>query len=453
MASGKVYLVLLFIVGTAFGLFVHPPYLQNLTDSTITVVWQSAESNIGKVRYGLNTNYPLEISETAPTTAHHLVLNQLLPDTVYHYQVISGPDTTADATFFTRRSAPAPFRFLVYADNRTDSAAHQAVIDRMVLTSPPAQFVLNAGDLTDNGTVEEYRTFFQIEQALLRQAPLYPVLGNHDIRTLPNWFDNFFLPGNERWYHFQYSNAAFYFLDNYSDFAPGSEQYEWLLAHLLADSANPTIRHIFVTFHEPPFTTSSNHSNNEQVQEYLCPLFERFRVRAVFNGHVHAYEHSLVNGIHYITSGGGGAPLHTEWDSIQPYTVYREANYQFVIVDVAGDLVTCEVVRADGSIMETFNLIPGIGEDGNTSRLTTNLTAFLSSPNQICLKFHLKKASPIKLALFDPLGREQILLKQNWLASGEHRIHLNARNLTAGTYFALLQTPEDVHTARLTLLK
>ncbi len=453
MASCKVYLILLFIIGTSAGLFVHPPYLQNLTDSTITVVWQTADSNIGKVRYGLSTNYPLEISETAPTTTHHLVLNRLLLDTVYHNQVISGQDTSADATFFTRRSAPAPFRFLVYADNRTDSAAHQAVIDRMVLTSPPAQFVLNAGDLTENGTSGEYRTFFQIEQALLRQAPLYPALGNHDIRTLPNWFDLFYLPHNERWYQFQYSNAAFYFLDNYSDFAPGSEQYEWLLAHLRADSANPTIQHIFVTFHEPPFTTSANHSPNEQVQEYLCPLFERFRVRAVFNGHIHAYEHSLANGIHYITSGGGGAPLHTEWDSIQPYTVYREANYQFVIVDVQGDVVTCAVVRTDGSTMETFNLIPGVGESDRTDHLIPNLTATISSHNQICLKFHLKKASPIKLALFDPLGREQVLVKHGWLASGEHRINLNTGKLPAGNYFALLQTPENVHTARLTLLK
>jgi hypothetical protein len=221
------------------------------------------------------------------------------------------------------------------------------------------------------------------------------VLGNHDIRTLPNWFDLFYLPGNERWYHFRYGNAAFYFLDNYSNFAPGSEQYRWLLDQLIADSANPDVRHIFVTFHEPPFTTSARHSNNQLVREYLCPLFERFRVRAVFNGHVHAYEHSLVNGIHYITSGGGGAPLHTEWDSIQPYTVYREANYQFVIVDVAGDLVIGTAVRVDGSTMETFTLITGVRESEKTDCQTTNLTAFICSHNQICLQFHLKKAAPI----------------------------------------------------------
>jgi len=453
MKSGKIYLILLFIAGISFGLFVHPPYLQNLTDSTITVVWKSADTNIGRVRYGLSTNYAREISETTPSTAHHLVLDQLLPDTVYHYQVISGQDTTEDATFFTRRPVSAPFRFLVYGDNRTDSAAHQAVVDRMFLTSPKPQLLLNVGDLTDNGTDEEYRTFFRIGGKIFNQAPFYPVLGNHDIRTLPNWFDFFYLPGNERWYHFLYGNAAFYFLDNYSDFSPGSEQYRWLLDQLLADSANPDIRHIFVTFHEPPFTTSARHSSNEQVQQYLCPLFERFQVRAVFNGHIHAYEHSLVNNIHYITSGGGGAPLHTQWDSIQPYTVYREANYQFVIVDVAGDLVTCQAVRADGSTMETFTLIPGVGETEKTDCRQTNLTAFICSLNRICLQFRLEKAAPIKLVLFDNQGRARLMVKQGWLASGEHRFLLNIGNLPAGNYFARLTTPENTATARLTLFK
>ncbi len=453
MKSGKIYLTLIFIAGTTFGLFVHPPYLQNLTDSTITVVWQTADTNIGRVRYGLSTNYPREIAETAPSTTHHLVLNQLLPDTIYHYQVISGQDTTEDATFFTRRPASAPFRFLVYGDNRTDSAAHQAVVDQMFLTSPKPQLLLNVGDLTANGTGAEYRTFFRIGGKIFKQAPVYPVLGNHDIRTLPNWFDLFYLPGNERWYHFRYGNAAFYFLDNYSDFAPGSEQYRWLLDQLLADSANPDVRHIFVTFHEPPFTTNASHSNNEQVRDYLCPLFERFCVRVVFNGHIHAYEHSLVNGIHYITSGGGGAPLHTQWDSIQPYTVYREAAYQFVIVDVAGDLVTGTAVRADGSTMETFTLTLGVQESEKTACRPTDLTAFICSSNQICLQFHLKKAAPIKLLLFDAQGRERLTVKQGWLAAGEHRFLINTANLAAGTYFARLKTPENTPTARLTVFK
>ncbi len=58
-------------------------------------------------------------------------------------------------------------------------------------------------------------------------------------------------PGNERWFTLHYGNCAFYFLDNYSDHAPGTEQYEWFIAGLQADSANPQVRHILSYFTNP----------------------------------------------------------------------------------------------------------------------------------------------------------------------------------------------------------
>lgn len=438
--------------GSATAEFVRPPYLQNLTDSTLMVIWESADSCIGRVRYGFSTAYQFQVSESIPTTIHELQLKPLIPDTVYHYQVISGTDTTTDATFFTTCPPERPFRFLVYGDTRTDSAAHQAVVDQMALTNPPPRILLHVGDLTESGTTPEYQTFFQIEQAILSRSPVYPALGNHELRNLPNWFNYLYLPGNERWFTFHYGNCAFYFLDNYSDYAPGTEQYEWFIAGLQADSADPQIRHIFVLFHEPPYTTNAAHSGNQMVRDYLCPLFERFRVRAVFNGHIHAYEHSLVNGVHYITSGGGGAPLHREWGPEQPWTVYRETNYQFMVIDVADEIVTCRSVRADGSTMELFNLTPGITEETPKAGPKPKLTAIGSPANPaIELRFTLTEETKLKLTIIDPTGRERLLLARGKFCAATHTVTVAKNLLPAGPYFAVLKTPSAVHTARLTI--
>jgi len=77
----------------------------------------------------------------------------------------------------------------------------------------------------------------------------------------------------------------------------------------------------------------------------------------VFLGHVHGYEHSLVSGVHYIVSGGGGAPLHTRWDTAQPWTVSREATYETVVVYVNGDTIRSVGIRPDGTEFDTLLLV------------------------------------------------------------------------------------------------
>src|SRR5690606_31086963 len=44
----------------------------------------------------------------------------------------------------------------------------------------------------------------------------------------------------------------------------------------------------------------------------LKPLFEQYSVDAYFNGHDHALEHIVINGVNYFTvgAGAGGSPAH-----------------------------------------------------------------------------------------------------------------------------------------------
>jgi hypothetical protein len=347
----------LILMAAAQAAFVKQPYLQTLTDSTVVVRWETSTAQAGKVEYGPTLSYGIEISHSNPAVDHELILAGLRMDTSYHYRAISGADTSADATFRSNVTANRRFRFLAYGDSRSDRAAHQRVVNRMLLVSPRPALALNIGDLTNRGSATDYRTFFDVERELTRRLPVYPTPANHDIRNMTNWFRFFALPNNERWYTVRYGNSVFHCVDVYSTYTPGSVQYDWLVSELRADSADPSIRHIFVWFHDPPYTTNRRHRASASVRQYLCPLFERFHVAIAFQGHNHCYERSLVNGVNYIITAGGGAPLYTWWAAAQPWTAYRKATYEFVIVDVNGDTVRSVGVRPDGTEFDTLALV------------------------------------------------------------------------------------------------
>jgi 3',5'-cyclic AMP phosphodiesterase CpdA len=417
--------------------FLKLPYLQNVTDSTIYVCWEGSDSVAGQVFFGLTPAKEQVVVDSNRTLRHEVLLSRLLPDTIYYYQVIAGIDTSPEGFFRTPAPALNCFRFAVYGDNRTDSVAHQAVVDRMCQVSPLPVVLFNVGDLTANSTAGEYLTFFNIARNLLRFQPLFPVIGNHDNRNIGNYLLNFVLPGNERYYSVLYGNCAFIIVDNYTDFSVGSEQYRWLETELIHYSTSPGIRHIFVIFHEPPYTTSLNHSGNQAVQEFLCPLFEQYQVRAVFCGHIHAYEHSLVNNIHYFTTGGGGAPLYTGWRDPEPWTVYREAVYQFMLIDVSGDTVLLRGVRTDGSEFDStllFNL-NGI-EEQKGAVLISPVSAFpVLTRGKINITFNITQPGLVKLTIYDPAGKKVLTPVNKFLNTGVHNLHfeLNRR----GSYFAI----------------
>jgi 3',5'-cyclic AMP phosphodiesterase CpdA len=443
--DGRLVLAVLLSVWPATARFTVYPYLQNLTDSTVVVRWETDSLRSGLVQYGFTTGYGMQVEHSQADSTHELTMAGLTMDTGYHYRVISGSDTSADATFRSTASPDRPFRFFAYGDNRTDSAAHQSVIDRMVLTVPIPSLALNVGDLTENGTLPEYRTFFNVERAMLARLSMSPAPGNHDLRTPANWYRFFALPNNEQWYTVHFGNSVVHALNTYQPFTPGSEQYNWLRSELQADSADPQVRHVFVWFHEPPYTTNAAHSSNLEVRQYLCPLFERFGVRLVFSGHVHAYEHSLVNGVHYVVTGGGGAPLAHNWNSPEPWTVFRLTCYEFTLVDVRGDSVFCRSIQPDGTVFDSFVVaLPQVGVS-ETARATTGRSGILGvrpSParDHANISLALEQSGPASLKVYDRAGELVAVLCEGELPAGDFTLAWPIGRLPDGTYFCVLRT-------------
>jgi acid phosphatase type 7 len=437
----------------AEGAFVKQPYLQSLTNSTVIVHWETSTSQTGKVEYGLTSSYGLEVSHSNSTVDHELTLTGLQMDTLYHYRAISGSDTSVDATFHSNVSANRPFRFFAFGDDRSDSASHQSVVNRMLAASPLPNLAVNVGDLTYDGSATAFRTFFNVEAGLMRRLPMYPTPGNHDVSNMTNWLRYFALPNNERWYTVRYGNSAFHCIDVYSTYTPGSSQYNWLVSELQADSANPDIQHIFVWFHDPPYTTNAGHSSNTTVRSYLCPLFERFHVAMAFQGHNHCYEHSLVNGVHYILTGGGGAPLYTSWNAAQPWTVYREATFEAVVVDVSGDTVKSVGIKPSGARFDSLLLVQHTAVvERPRSPVVSRLQA-TPNPFRDRVSFTLESTAPgpAQIEIRDALGRTIAVLSDQNPGAGKHVLVWDASDAPAGYYFCVARTASS--TAFTTLVR
>jgi len=77
-------------------------------------------------------------------------------------------------------------------------------------------------------------------------------------------------------------------------------------------------------------------------------------VTAGFFGHDHNYQHYLKNGIHYIVSGGGGAPLY-DVDKPAPGITVKVASIEnFVSVSVEGKTAHVQVITIDGKVLDDF---------------------------------------------------------------------------------------------------
>jgi len=202
------------------------------------------------------------------------------------------------------------FKFIVYGDTRDGHAVHRKLV-KMIMAEHP-DLVLQTGDLVHRGGDESlWKIYDDITGDMRIQIPVYPARGNHDIggTGYEDRVTRPFISGNKLYYSFDKDGCHFVSLDvdTVSRYKPGTEQYEWL-ENDLAKTENA--RAVFVFFHVPPYSVGTVHGPDLDVRKALCPLFEKYQVSAVFNGHEHIYYRTLRNGVPYIIAGGGGAPLY-----------------------------------------------------------------------------------------------------------------------------------------------
>lgn len=361
---------LLVVPSTALGItqIIKGPYLSQATEHSIVISWVTDQLGDSKVEFGLTSSYgSLEYDPTL-TTNHSLTLTGLEISTTYHYRVSSQGALSPDHTFRTARRPDEPFTFVVLGDTQAGYEIQPKLLSFIRASSP--DLLLHVGDLVDNGhKAGDWDIFFNTHGFLMAELSYYPVLGNHEYyytTTCPLYFEFFALPGNERWYSFDYGNVHFIALDVNDDnveqegeqvywYEAGTEQYNWLVNDL---ETHQSAEFTFVFFHQPPYS-SKRHALTDgyapTMRSNLCPLFERYGVDVVFNGHDHGYERSLVNGVNYIVTGGGGGrfyPMDTEND----WSIFNLNVNHFCKISIDGSTAVVEAVDITGNVFDKLTI-------------------------------------------------------------------------------------------------
>ena len=328
------------------------PMAVNVTSRGATVVWivQSGEASVRPVT--------AEAFRSAPSLhVEKTTLTGLQPNTRYEYN-IPGQEGVK-GSFLTAPNGSTPFHFVVYGDNRTRDAVHRKVVGTLLQSGLP-DFVLQTGDMVPDGNdTAAWPVFFDIERDLLRQTVFFPTLGNHE-RHCKNFFDFFQL--TNPYYSFNWGNAHVTVINSdLSNSAPTksgreafwAEQTKWLEDDLMANQ-NAEFR--FVTAHHPPFTAVASRQGDNPQMTALTPMFEKYKVTAAFFGHDHNYQRYMKNGVQYIVTGGGGAPLH---DVAQPDKSIAQtwvSVENFVKVAVEGKVVKVQAIDIDGKTIDEVEI-------------------------------------------------------------------------------------------------
>jgi 3',5'-cyclic AMP phosphodiesterase CpdA len=336
------------------------PYVQQTTTDAATILWETDIPCESQVEYGRTAPGEWAASDPALVTRHQVALSGLEAGALYSYEVSSGGTVSPPGSFTTAPSADQPFRFAVYGDSRTDSATHAQVV-RSIGDSGPA-LVFHVGDLVSSGTdYALWQTeFFAPARELMMTTPVVPVLGNHEYAgTGPRWFFYFFdQPFDEGWWALTYGNIRFLGLDTNVAYTAGSPQRTWLMQELTSSTYADATWHV-VLFHHPAFTCTATHSDTDAVRDYLVPLLEQYGVDLVFQGHSHLYERYENNGIYYIVTGGGGAPLYSlAPDLVPPIRQFGLSAYHHCTVDVdpAGGSLILRAIDISGRVFDTVSL-------------------------------------------------------------------------------------------------
>jgi hypothetical protein len=389
---------------TAFAVILKPPYLiypgQNTTmevlwqdtqtETTNTVCWYSDQA----LTQQIGCQNVLE--NNATDNQHIYTITGLTPATTYYYQVT---DTT-NGVYGTGSFLAAPAsnatsaKFLLFGDTRTYPTAYDAVLGEMykfIQNDPTYQgLTVHAGDWVTNDTeatwTHEWFSPSLPDAINLRlNMPIDGVKGNHEascgegsipgfsiifpkympfpymqpnmsvvttfqcpgtpvVTLRTNGVDNAFIG---MYGSFDYGPVHFTMVDQYSNYAPGSTEYNWIIT----DLSSTTQPWKIVMYHEPSWSCDGN---SAPAQNILDPIISQYGVDMVLMGHDHSYcragvwNSAQANGdtiapkVAYVTSGGGGAPLYGVdlTNTSSAHIVVGDNEFNFASFNVQGKTLT-----------------------------------------------------------------------------------------------------------------
>ena len=234
---------------------------------------------------------------------HSVIFKNLKPNTLYAYRVGSDENWSEWIQFKTANNYYSPTQFVYFGDAQNDILNHWSRVIRMAYqTAPNASFVIHAGDLVDTAHKDnEWAQWFKAGGFIHSQWTAIPVVGNHEFQrfdgyggSLPRrlsiqWRPQFTLPVeeildsslHETVYTVEYQDILIVVLNSTGHL---EKQTEYIIEKL----SNTDAKWKIVTSHHSVFSPAEGR-DFEYARKVWKPLFDKYGVDLVLNGHDHTY--------------------------------------------------------------------------------------------------------------------------------------------------------------------
>jgi hypothetical protein len=362
------------------------------------------------------------------------------------------------------------FSFGIYSDLKAIGGSQQRNVVH-ALNEMGVDFSVLPGDLVPNADFTS-TIFDSLINIGTQFGPMWPVLGNHDIKRLSGTWDyslsyekyreafSFvtnqpgYTSGEITYYSFHHLGCHFICLDNMGScrFDADDAQKLWLDSLVNTDIV-ANAEHVFVFAHYAVHGVTGLGSRWENC---ITPFFENLpNFTAVFCGDRHNYVYRQHNGVGVFTVPAAGA-LRSDYSGTVPSEVTYDdtfkgylridvdgANVEANIFDVYNDLKYHHTISSGppASAEDSYNIAPGPG----------NLVA---SPNPfnpaVTLYFNRPGSNKAELSIYSVSGT---LIKTVNLSQFRHQYTWKPENLPGGIYLVRLKTGPKILTKKVTFLQ
>lgn len=291
-------------------------------------------------------------------------LQGLEPGTAYEY-LVGHEDAVSTVSQFITAGDDDRFSFTWFGDVHNDKQWGY-VLQEVAKWHPETAFYLQAGDLVNTGLHrDDWDKLFGYAGDAFGSKPFMAVPGNHDsqdglgasmYRSLLSYPDNGpagLAPGLT--YTFRYKNALFLMIDVVS--FDTRTQRDWIEQQLATSDATWAV----AVFHFPPYTAEEPYPD---IERDWVPLFDKYGVDMVINGHFHYYLRTKpMKGGKALSDGATGTTYlmsvgtkgKNEDGTVEPYAAKAiKSGYLYQVVRIDNNTLSHTCLDADGRVLDYF---------------------------------------------------------------------------------------------------
>jgi hypothetical protein len=195
---------------------------------------------------------------------------------------------------------------------------------------------------------KDFATAFEhpYKDLLAGNVKFYAALGNHDN---PNQrYYKLFNMGGERYYTFKPRDGVRMFALDSTYMSP--DQLKWLEKEL----GNSGSEWKIVFFHHPLYSSGETHGPSMDLRRVLEPLFIKYGVNVVFNGHEHFYERiKPQSGIYYFIEGASGKLRRGNIAKNEETDKGFDQDNSFMLIEIDGDKLSFQTITRKGEVIDS----------------------------------------------------------------------------------------------------